>query len=223
MVESVYIRGKFATKEENIKQVVNSQLGQIDTKIRELGTRIDDHGGQRIRNVGRPLDASDASTKSYTDELNNENIALFANHFVESVVNGEDGQPMIDPIRKRLTDIALPIEQSDAVNKEFVDGVRREVEAVSEAVEAVEKNKTNMGGQVVTNVGHPTENNHAATKDYVDDELLLFNGFSGIPGRLRQIKNIDEPTENTDVATKFYVDQIREEMNETKTIWRAKK
>ena len=44
--------------------------GQIDTKIRELGTRIDNHGGQRIRNVGRPLDASDASTKSYTDELN---------------------------------------------------------------------------------------------------------------------------------------------------------
>ena len=73
MVESVYIRDKFATKEENIKQVVNSQLGQIDTKVRELGTRINDHGGQRIRNVGRPKAPSDASTKSYTDELNDRN------------------------------------------------------------------------------------------------------------------------------------------------------
>ena len=177
MVKSVYIRDKFATKEEKIKQVVNSQLNRIDTKIRELGTRIDDHGGQRIRNVGRPIAPSDASTKPYTDELNNENIALFANHFVESVVNGEDGQPMIDPIRKRLTDIASPIEQSDAANKEFVDGVRREVEAVSKAVEAAERNKNNMGGQVVTNVGHPTENNHAATKEYVGDELLFFDRF----------------------------------------------
>ena len=59
MVESVYIRDKFATKEENIKQVVNSQLGQIDTKVKELGTRIDDHGIQRIRNVGRPIAPSD--------------------------------------------------------------------------------------------------------------------------------------------------------------------
>ena len=82
MVESVYIRDKFATKEENIKQVVNSKLDQIDTKVRELGTRIDDHGGQRIRNVGRPINTSDASTKFYTDEINDKNYALFTNHFV---------------------------------------------------------------------------------------------------------------------------------------------
>ena len=95
MVESVYIRDKFATKEENIKQVVNSQLNRINTKVRELGTRIDDHGGQRIRNVGRPIDPADAA------------------------------------------------------NKEFVEVVRAEVhgevEAVSEAVEAAEQNKNNMG------------------------------------------------------------------------------
>ena len=81
MVESVYIRDKFATKDENIKQVVNSQLNHVDTKIRELGTRIDDHGGQRIRNVGRPIAPSDASTKSCTDELNDRNYTLFTNHF----------------------------------------------------------------------------------------------------------------------------------------------
>ena len=80
--------------------------------------------------------------------------------------------------------------------------VRGEVEAVSEAVEAAEQNKNNMGGQAVTNVGYPSQNSHAATKEYVDDELRFFDGFSGIPGRLKQIHNIAEPTENTDVATK---------------------
>ena len=91
-----------------------------------------------------------------------------------------------------------------------VAAVRGEVETVSEAVEAVEQKKNNMGGEVVTNVGYPSENDHAATKAYVDDELLFFDGFSGIPGHLRRIKNIEEPTENTDVATKYYVDQIHE-------------
>ena len=108
LVESVYIRDKFVTKEENIERVINSQLNHINTKVRELRARIYDQGGQRIPNVGRPLDPSDASTESYTDELNDKNYAVFTNHFVQSVVDGDDGQPMIDPVRKRRSDIALP-------------------------------------------------------------------------------------------------------------------
>ena len=123
-------------------------MGQIDIKVRELGTRIDDHGGQRIRNVGRPIDPSDAANKEF----------VVAMHGEVAAVHGE------------------------------VAAVSEAVEAASEAIEAVKQNKNNMGGHFVTNVKYPTENNHAATKEYVDDELLFFDGFSGIPGRLRQIK-----------------------------------
>ena len=112
---------------------------------------------------------------------------------------------------------------------EFAGKLKRleAVEAVSEAVEAAEQNKNNMGGQAVANVGYPSENKHAATKEYVNDELLFFDGFSGVPGKVRQIKNIAEPTENTDVATKFYVDRIHEavleEVSEAKNNMEGKK
>ena len=50
--------------------------------------------------------------------------------------------------------------------------------------------------------------NDTATKDYVDTELLLFDGFSGIPGRLTKIGNITPPTEANDITAKEYVNGI---------------
>ena len=113
------------------------------------------------------------------------NVALFANHFVEAVVVNSDGNPMIDPVRKRLTDIAPPLNDSDAANKEYIDGVSR----------AIISNKNYMGGEKLTNLGMPTNAHDAVAKEYVDD---------GIPGRLRRIKNIEELTDPTDVSTKSY-------------------
>ena len=73
-----------------------------------------------------------------------------------------------------------------------------------------------MEGHALTNVGYPGNLNDAATKDYVDTELLFFDGFSGVPGRLRKIENIAPPTEANDVSTKEYVDQIYATITENK-------
>ena len=47
-------------------------------------------------------------------------------------------------------------------------------------------------------------------KEYLEDKLLLFYGFSGIPGTLQRIKNIESPKEDIDVATKTCIDRIHE-------------
>ena len=58
-----------------------------------------------------------------------------------------------------------------------------------------------MGGQAVTNVGYPSQNNHAATKYYVDQIREATNDMEG-----QKIIHVGTPTEATDAATKIYVD-----------------
>ena len=50
-----------------------------------------------------------------------------------------------------------------------------------------------MGGQAFTNVRNPVNINDAATKDYVDTEVLFYGGFSGISGTLKKLKTLALP------------------------------
>ena len=50
-----------------------------------------------------------------------------------------------------------------------------------------------MEGHALTNVRNLVNDDDAATKDHVDTELLFFDGFSGIPGRLRKTENMPLP------------------------------
>ena len=45
-----------------------------------------------MRHVRRPTDSDDASTRSYTDEINDANVALFANHVVEAMIANSDDE-----------------------------------------------------------------------------------------------------------------------------------
>ena len=66
MATTVYIPVKFVKNEENIKDAINSQQKYIDAKVNDLGEKIidiHDLKGERISNVGRPMNPNDVSTK----------------------------------------------------------------------------------------------------------------------------------------------------------------
>ena len=91
-----------------------------------------------------------------------------------------------------------PTQPTDGINKLFVD----------EEIRGNKIQKYNMEGHALTNFGYPVNLNDAITKDYVDTEPLFFDGFSGIPGRLKKIENIAPLTEAEDPTTKEYADEI---------------
>ena len=73
---------------------------------------------------------------------------------------------------------------------------------------------TDKGGEFVPlSIGEPTENNHAATKKYVDDKAGNYLPLAGgtmtgsIDAGENTVTNLKEPEEGTDATTKNYVDE----------------
>ena len=72
---------------------------------------------------------------------------------------------------KRLTDLAEPVDNSDAATKNYVLTVNKDVLLLdgSQAIKADLK----MGDKKITDLGTPTDGNESATKGYVDDQIHL--------------------------------------------------
>ena len=81
----------------------------------------------------------------------------------------DDGNFDLDA--KRLTDVAEPVDKTDATTKNYVDTEKKEVLLLN-GNQSMTGN-LDMGNKRIINVETPTDGNNAATKGYVDDRIHL--------------------------------------------------
>ena len=126
----------------------------------------------------------------------------------------------------KITNLATPTLNTDAVNKQYVDIEFQAIE--SEFATALQsylqlkggtmQGSLNMGGFSLTNLDSPANASDAATKQYVDSQIsgagqgdFLSNGSIPMTGNLQmnnhRITGVATPTENTDAVNKQYVDE----------------
>ena len=155
---------------------------QIAAKIdRFTNTDVDDSGdesnnlsggGDTIVNVGTPEKDTDAANKEYVDTT----VQTIVTEKVIYVETKEDGtkEEHLSGGNTTIVQVATPVENTDAANKEYVDT------KVSKAGDTMEGN-LNMGGFALKNVAAPTENGDAVNKGYANaiasaHDMVYVNG-----------------------------------------------
>jgi len=102
----------------------------------------------------------------------------------DSTGKGEKGDPALPGVGfnltddgnfdldgKRLTDVANPVDKTDAATKNYVDTEKKEVLLLNGSQSM--KADLNMNDKKITNLGTPIDGNDSATKGYVDDQIHL--------------------------------------------------
>ncbi len=154
-----------------INSGVISNTGDADNSITnelqnltDVLTKSNNAGGIKITNLGAPVAATDAVTKSYVDSQNtSQNLSTI-------LTNGNDAGA------KQIKNLAAPIDLNDAATKSYVDAQNaldldkdptNELQNLSQVL----SKGSDAGGSKITNVGAPTSTNDATNKIYVDNAL----------------------------------------------------
>ena len=159
----------------------------------------------------------------------------------ETYLNKKSGRTMFNPItfssslpnnKKQIFNLALPQYNSSATNKDYVDGEVSKMQFIN-TVQFLKIDGTrsmtsnlNLGGNKITNLRLPTNNEDAVSKIYMDGEIaklsnidtasfLKIGGSRAMTGDLdlgsNKITNLKTPTADTDAANKSYIDETLSE------------
>ena len=106
---------------------------------------------------------------------------------------------------KKLTNVADPNENKDAINKDYFDNVFTSFKGTY-----LKKNEdVDMNGKAIKNLSWPHDNNDAVPKKYLYLYGLLFdNKSNSFNAKDKKIVKALDPEDQQDVATKNYVDNL---------------
>src|SRR5438093_4896361 len=141
-----------------------------------------DMANHKIINIANPINAQDASTKSYVDSQDAETRTMLVNDFISRGNNFKELQTFwkgIDLKNTKITNLSTPTLSTDAATKSYVDAQRAEAMAYAnshnkEIINSLNKqfeNGINMENKKVYNLANPTEPKDAVNKEYADNKL----------------------------------------------------
>ena len=138
--------------------------------LAEVLAKSNNAGGIKITNLGAPVAATDAATKSYVDSQNaSQNLSGI-------LTNGNDAGA------KQIKNLAAPTDPNDAATKSYVDAQHaldldkdptNELQNLSQVL----SRGTDAGGNKIQNVGLPTANTDVTNKQYVDNAIATNYAF----------------------------------------------
>ena len=189
----------------------------------EVLTKSNNAGTLKITNLGAPTAATDATTKNYVDSQNaldlDQDPTNELQTLAQTLTRGNDAGT------RQLKNIGAPTDNNDAATKNYVDTQNaldldqdptNELQTLAQTL----TRGNDAGTRQLKNIGAPTDNNDAATKNYVDTKVaadldqdptnelqdLAQVLTKGTDAGGRKITNLGAPTAATDAATKSYVD-----------------
>ncbi|MEY4931680.1 MAG: hypothetical protein RI909_2404, partial [Bacteroidota bacterium] len=191
--------------------------------LAEVLTKSNNAGNLKITNLGAPIAATDAATKNYVDSQNaldlDQDPTNELQTLTQTLTRGNDAGT------RQLKNIGAPTDNNDAATKNYVDTQNaldldqdptNELQTLAQTL----TRGNDAGTRQLKNIGAPTDNNDAATKNYVDtkvasdldqdptNELQDLGQVltKGTDAGGRKITNLGAPTAANDAATKSYVD-----------------
>ena len=173
-------------------------------------------GNNKIKNLIKPTEDSDAATKLYVDE------------------SKVDGSVFLKLDGSRKMTGPLDMNNNSIVNLRLPRGASQPVTLYYGNLAYLKRNGSNtmnnslnMNKKNIINLRVPTDDKDAANKKYVDDKFAINGGALGnylkkdgttpLTGNLnlnsKKIINLSTPTSDTDAANKKYVDHSNHEAN----------
>jgi len=155
----------------------------------------------RIVNVSDPVDAQDVTTKNFTE---NTYVNVTGDTMSGNLQMGTNDITGVDSVQG----LNAPAGNSHAVNKQYADDT---------FVDAAGDNMTGdlaMGTNMVSGLGAPLSDDHAARKGYVDqqDALQVTKAGDSMSGTLamgvNKVTSAAVPSVGTDLTNKTYVDSV---------------
>src|SRR5438093_6955207 len=131
-----------------------------------------DMANHKIINIANPINAQDASTKSYVDSQDAETRTMLVNDFISRGNNFKELQTFwkgIDLKNTKITNLLTPTLPTDAATKSYVDAHTQEIVQV---LNKQFENGIDMANKQVFIVANPTNLKYAANKEYVDHGLI---------------------------------------------------
>ena len=171
----------------------------------------------KIENVKAPTSGSDASTKSYTDNLVNTKVADYLKLDGTVAMTGD-----LDMDGNQIFNLPSPQYINQPTTLAFTN-----LKYVARDGSSAMTNNLNMDNKKIVNLRVPTDDKDAATKKYVDDKVsinggalanyLKKDGTTPLTDNLNlnshKIINLSTPTSDTDATNKEYVDKLNHEGN----------
>ena len=166
---------------------------------------------QRIKNLPAPVDAKDAVSREYV-----ENVAI--NHPFQYVNNAYEAKADLDLKGNKIKNLCSPFEDGDAATKGYLDTQSATFLKVDQG-EYMAKADINLNNiYTVYNAKDPIDGAHVTNKKYVDDQINFNSAFSKKNGgyeakghiylRRNKILGLPEPMQPGEPTTKKYVDGV---------------
>ena len=166
---------------------------------------------QRIKNLPAPVDAKDAVSREYV-----ENVAI--NHPFQYVNNAYEAKADLDLKGNKIKNLCSPFEDGDAATKGYLDTQSTAFlkEDQGEYMAKADINLNNI--YTVYNPKDPIDGGHVTNKKYVDDQINFNSAFGKKNGgyeakghlylRRNKILGLPEPMQPGEPTTKKYVDGV---------------
>ena len=151
---------------------------------------------KKLRNVGAPIDNTDAATKKYVDD-NSTGSPSTSRLTVDSNIDMKDTY--------RIQNLITPQDSKDPATKYYVDNTFLDRDGSYPM-----KGNLNMDNNRIFNLPAPNGSNQPTPLVFTDLKYLHVNGTNKMTNNLnmdnKKIIKLRQPTDSTDGATKKYVD-----------------
>ena len=151
---------------------------------------------KKLRNVGAPIDNTDAATKKYVDD-NSSGSPSTSRLTVDSNINMKDTY--------RIQNLITPQDSKDPATKYYVDNTFLDRDGSYPM-----KGNLNMDNNRIFNLPAPNGSNQPTPLAFTDLKYLHVAGTNKMTNNInmdnKKIINLRPPTDSTDGATKKYVD-----------------
>ena len=198
---------------------------------------VDDSITKRLQEEKDNFLPQDPATKEYVDEaikqvaggdilVSKEGVFIKANGHYRATAP-------LDIDNHKMENLPVPLEDGDAVNKKYVDGI---VEDLTLKQGLIRENGgfnlvdsyINMNFNNIRNLGYPKNEADAVPRKFVQDVVKEVSPFlkengnyqtsTSIDMKFNKLFNLQKPTEPYDAVTKDYVDYITKEIKEKQII-----